>query len=124
MVEMGPDRLHHAFWRYFDSEHRLHEPGNEFEDVIHQYYIYMDRELGETMDALPDDTSVIVVSDHGAKGMHGAICINEYLIEEGLLSVKEYPDEPQRLTTENIDWDHTKVWGDGGYRPGQAARVG
>ena len=32
-----------------------------------------------------------------------------------LLSVKEYPDEPQRLTTENIDWDRTKVWGDGGY---------
>jgi predicted AlkP superfamily phosphohydrolase/phosphomutase len=115
MVEMGPDRLHHAFWRYFDSEHRLHEPGNEFEDVIHQYYVYMDGELGQTLDSLPADASVIVVSDHGAKGMHGAVCINEYLIEEGLLSVKEYPDQPQRLTTDNIDWDRTKVWGDGGY---------
>jgi len=115
MVEMGPDRLHHAFWRFSDSEHRLHEPGNEFEDVIHQYYLYMDRELGETLDALPDDTSVIVVSDHGAKGMHGAVCINEYLIEEGLLSVKQYPDKPERLSTDNIDWNRTKVWGDGGY---------
>jgi predicted AlkP superfamily phosphohydrolase/phosphomutase len=115
MVEMGPDRLHHAFWRYHDPEHRLYEPGSPFEHVIHQYYVYMDQELGETLDSLPADTSVIVVSDHGAKGMHGAVCINEYLIEEGLLAVKNYPDEPQRLSSDNIDWDHTKVWGDGGY---------
>lgn len=115
MVEMGPDRLHHAFWRYHDPEHRLYEPGNEYEDVIHQYYLYMDQELGETLDSLPPDVSVIVVSDHGAKGMHGAICINEYLIQEGLLAVKEYPDEPTRLSSDNIDWDNTRVWGDGGY---------
>ncbi len=115
MVEMGPDRLHHAFWRYHDPDHRLYEKGNEFEDVIHQYYLYMDSEVGKTLDALPADTSVMVISDHGAKGMHGAVCINEYLIQEGLLAVKEYPNEPERLGTANIDWDNTKVWGDGGY---------
>jgi predicted AlkP superfamily phosphohydrolase/phosphomutase len=115
MVEMGPDRLHHAFWRYHDPDHRLYEKGSEFEDVIHQYYLYMDEEVGKTLDALPADTSVMVISDHGAKGMHGAVCINEYLIQEGLLAVKEYPSEPKRLGTENIDWDNTKAWGDGGY---------
>jgi predicted AlkP superfamily phosphohydrolase/phosphomutase len=115
MVEMGPDRLHHAFWRYFDPEHRLYEPGNPYEDVVHQYYVYMDREIGETLDVLGDDVSVIVISDHGAKGMHGAVCINEYLIQEGLLSVKHYPDKPERLTADNIDWDGTRAWGDGGY---------
>ncbi len=115
MVEMGPDRLHHAFWRYHDPEHRLYEPGSEFEDVIHQYYVYMDTELGATLDTLAPDTSVIVVSDHGAKGMHGAVCINEWLIEEGLLAVKNYPETPERLGTDNIDWEKTRVWGDGGY---------
>jgi predicted AlkP superfamily phosphohydrolase/phosphomutase len=115
MVEMGPDRLHHAFWRYHDPDHRLYEKGSEFEDVIHQYYLYMDEEVGKTLDALPADTSVMVISDHGAKGMHGAVCINEYLIQEGLLAVKEYPSEPKRLGNENIDWDNTKAWGDGGY---------
>ena len=28
MVEMGPDRMHHGFWKYMDPEHRKHEPGN------------------------------------------------------------------------------------------------
>ncbi len=115
MVEMGPDRLHHAFWRYHDETHRLYEPGNEFADAMHDYYLYMDEEIGRTLDALPANTSVIVVSDHGAKKMDGGICINEFFIKEGLLSLKEYPQEPTKLKTNMIDWENTKVWGEGGY---------
>jgi predicted AlkP superfamily phosphohydrolase/phosphomutase len=115
MVEMGPDRMHHGFWRYCDKEHRLYEPGNPYEDVLHQYYLHMDEEIGRVVDALPADTSVIIVSDHGAKGLEGAICINEYLINEGLLGVKSYPSDITRLKPNMIDWPRTKVWGEGGY---------
>ncbi|MDH3198689.1 MAG: alkaline phosphatase family protein, partial [Candidatus Krumholzibacteria bacterium] len=115
MVEMGPDRLHHAFWRYADETHRLYEPGNPFASAIHDYYVYMDREIGRTVDALPEDASVILVSDHGAKKMNGAVCINEWLIKEGLLALKAYPDEPTKLKTSMIDWTKTRVWGEGGY---------
>jgi len=115
MVEMGPDRLHHAFWRYGDPNHRLYEPGSEFESAIHDYYLYLDKEIGETLEALPKDTSVIVVSDHGAKSMQGAICINEWLIKEGLLTLKEYPSSRTKLRTDMIDWDRTRAWGEGGY---------
>jgi predicted AlkP superfamily phosphohydrolase/phosphomutase len=27
-VDMGPDRLHHGFWKYFDPKHHKHEPGH------------------------------------------------------------------------------------------------
>jgi len=115
MVEMGPDRLHHAFWRYFDSSHRLFEPGNQFEDAMRAYYLYMDEEIGRTVDALPADTSVIVVSDHGAKKMNGGICINEFFMREGLLALKEEPEKPTKLRTGMIDFSRTKAWGEGGY---------
>ncbi len=115
MVEMGPDRIHHGFWRYGDRGHRLYEPGNPYENVIRDYYRYLDQEIGKVLDALPAETSVMIVSDHGAKGMKGGICINEFFIREGLLKVKDYPDTPTALKTENIDWAHTKVWGEGGY---------
>ncbi len=39
MVEMGPDRLHHGFWRYCDPTHRLYEPGNPYRHVLHDYYV-------------------------------------------------------------------------------------
>jgi predicted AlkP superfamily phosphohydrolase/phosphomutase len=115
MVEMGTDRMHHGFWRFGDRSHRLYQPGNPYENVIHDYYVYLDREIGALLNELPADTSVVVVSDHGAKGMKGGVCINEYLISEGWLSVKDYPDAPAQLKTENIDWAKTRVWGEGGY---------
>ncbi|MDX1747237.1 MAG: alkaline phosphatase family protein, partial [Halobacteriales archaeon] len=37
-VDMGPDRLHHAFWQYADPDHVLYEPGNPFEHAMRDYY--------------------------------------------------------------------------------------
>jgi predicted AlkP superfamily phosphohydrolase/phosphomutase len=115
MVEMGPDRIHHGFWRFSDREHRLYEPGNPWENVIHDYYVYLDGQIGALVGALPTETSVMIVSDHGAKGMKGGVCINEFFLREELLAVKDYPSQPIQLKTQNIDWSRTKVWGEGGY---------
>ncbi len=115
-VDMGPDRLHHGFWRYCDTEHRLYEPGNPYENVLLDYYITLDRKIGKLLGEVDlDSTTVLVVSDHGAKGMHGGICVNEWLMQEGYLRLKEAPVEPGRLRMDAIDWPATRVWGEGGY---------
>ncbi len=114
MVEMGPDRLQHGFWRYCDPTHRLYEPGNPYEQVLHDYYVSVDQEIGRTVEAA-GEASVMVVSDHGAQAMEGAICINEWLQQAGYLTLKEQPTGQTRLTAEMIDWPKTKAWGEGGY---------
>jgi len=115
MVEMGPDRLQHGFWRYCDPEHRLFEAGNPYEHVLHDYYVAVDAEIGRTLEAAGEGASIMVVSDHGAKAMDGAICINEWLQREGYLTLKEQPKSRTRLTPDMIDWPKTKAWGEGGY---------
>jgi len=115
LVEMGPDRIHHGFWRYHDPAHRLYQPGNPYENVIHDYYVYLDEEIGKTLELASQDTAVLVVSDHGAKTMVGAICINEWLQREGYLRLKQQPQEQMPLKTEMIDWSRTMAWGEGGY---------
>jgi predicted AlkP superfamily phosphohydrolase/phosphomutase len=115
LVEMGIDRIHHGFWRFFDRSHRLYEPGNRYEHAIRDYYRALDTALGETIAAAGDEWSVMVVSDHGAKTMHGAICINEWLQRQGYLTLREQPQQQMRLTPEMIDWEHTRAWGEGGY---------
>ncbi len=115
IVEMGIDRIHHGFWRFFDKTHRLYEPGNPYENAIYDYYRALDEEIGRTMDIIDDNTTVMVVSDHGAKPMKGAICINEWLQKEGLLVLKEKPKQQMRMTMDMVDWDKTRVWGEGGY---------
>jgi len=115
MVEMGIDRIHHSFWRFFDSGHRLYQPNNPYQDVVQNYYVYIDQEIGKLLNELDDKTSVIVVSDHGAKRMQGAICVNEWLQKMGWLKLKEKPKEMTKLKMDNIDWERTRVWSEGGY---------
>ena len=115
MVEMGTDRIHHGFWQFMDPSHVLHQPGTPFQDAIRQYYIYLDREVGTLLERADDDTLVMVVSDHGAKRMDGAICLNDWLIREGYLHLLDTPATPRRLEPDEVDWDRTRAWGEGGY---------
>jgi predicted AlkP superfamily phosphohydrolase/phosphomutase len=115
MVEMGTDRIHHAFWKFIDKSHAKYEPGNAWERSIPDYYEYVDREIGQLLQDVPEDASVLVVSDHGAKAMDGGICINEWLVKQGYLVLKEYPKKPSRFNDLAVDWTRTKAWSEGGY---------
>jgi predicted AlkP superfamily phosphohydrolase/phosphomutase len=115
MVEMGTDRVHHGFWRFSDSEHRLHEPGNRFESALLDYYRALDDKIARLLRFADDDTAVLLVSDHGAKRIDGGICVNEWLRGEGYLVLKEDPTEPVPLRPDMVDWSRTTAWGEGGY---------
>ncbi|MCK4478490.1 alkaline phosphatase family protein [Candidatus Bathyarchaeota archaeon] len=114
-VEIGVDRVHHAFWKFFDKEHHLYKPNNRYEDVILDYYKLIDSEIGELLKLTDDDTSVIIVSDHGAKRMIGAFCVNQWLIEKEYLKLKKTPPAGTSLTKTEVDWSKTRAWGWGGY---------
>ena len=114
-VIIGLDRFHHAFWKYYDKSHHKFEPGNVFETAMKNFYKFLDKEIGEVLDLLDEDTIVFVVSDHGAKAMKGCICVNMALEKLGLLVFKERPLPGTRLKDELIDWNKTYAWGWGGY---------
>jgi len=115
-VEVGLDRAHHAFWKYFDKEHPRHEKHPVLSKVIPNYYRLIDEWFGEVRKVLPKDTIIVVASDHGAKAMKGAFVVNQWLIEEGYLRLKEKPKKKGiDLSGEMIDWEHTIAWGWGGY---------
>ena len=112
-VEIGVDRAHHAFWKYYDKEHHLYQEHPEYSNVIPNYYKMVDDEIGKILSILPKDTAVMLVSDHGVKRMKGAFAINDYLAKEGLLRFEKKPKPGTRLGC--IDWSKTVAWGWGGY---------
>lgn len=116
VVEMGTDRIHHAFWEYMDPDH-VHYPGphNPFERAIHDYYVYLDGQIARLLERVNEETILMVVSDHGARMMEGGFVINEWLRQEGLLVLNEKPEHPLPVEKANIDWSRTKVWSSGGY---------
>jgi predicted AlkP superfamily phosphohydrolase/phosphomutase len=115
MVEIGVDRIQHAFWAYMDETHRNYQPGNNYQNAILEYYQFVDSQIGELLKLADKTTTVFVVSDHGAQKMEGSICINEWLIKEGYLVLHEMPKAPTPFAKLKIDWSNTRAWGDGGY---------
>ncbi len=113
-VEIGLDRLHHAFWKFFDPDHPRHVPNSEFADVAERYYRLLDEGIGRLVRAA-GDAVVLVVSDHGAKAMTGAFAVNEWLADNGYLALEERPSEQTDLKEAKVNWEQTIAWGWGGY---------
>lgn len=114
-VEIGLDRLHHGFWQYHDPQHVLYEPNSPFADAITDYYLELDDEIGRVLECLTEETAILIVSDHGAQRLDGGFCINQWLVDQGLLVLDETPREPTPFSKLRVNWSRTKVWSEGGY---------
>ena len=89
--------------------------GTPYEQGFRDYYRYLDGEVGALIEGLDDTTALLVVSDHGAQAMHGGIQVNEWLMQEGYLSLIDPPTTPTPFGKLQVDWPNTRVWADGGY---------
>jgi predicted AlkP superfamily phosphohydrolase/phosphomutase len=115
-VEIGLDRIQHGFWQYHDPLHVSYPgPGNPYETVVRDYYRLVDAEVAALLELLDDETTVLVVSDHGAQRLDGGFCINQWLIDRGLLALRSRPAQPTPLSKLDVDWARTAAWGEGGY---------
>ena len=113
--EIGFDRLHHAFWKFYDPTHPKYVKGNEYEGVFEEYYSMADERIGRLLEIFGEDCVSFVLSDHGSKGMQGAFCVNEWLAKEGYLVYSKPPSSVTELEKAEVDWSKTKAWGWGGY---------
>ena len=89
-----PDRFHGSFWDLTEPEWDLTEENIEsFQNLIDEFHIKADSILGETIESMGGDPSVIVISDHG---QHAArrpnIFVDSYRLLELLDLLKFDPD--------------------------------
>ena len=116
-VMIGTDRLQHMLWRHFDPKHRRFIKNSPHKNALKEYYIYLDKKLGEILALLDKDTDILIVSDHGMIRQEGKININNWLIKEGYLVLKVKPQqgEKQRFDLNLVDMDKTLVYATGAY---------
>jgi predicted AlkP superfamily phosphohydrolase/phosphomutase len=114
--EIGPDRIHHAFWKFFDPAHPRFQDAPRLRALAEEYYARLDHEIGEFLDLLDPEVRVMFLSDHGSQAMEGCFCINDWLIERGYLALRRGP-VPAGTPIEQalVDWPRTQAWGAGGY---------
>jgi predicted AlkP superfamily phosphohydrolase/phosphomutase len=82
------DIAQHCFWSFMDSSHPLHNrhDAEEFGDTILETYRHMDQILGEIRNRLSDDTTLMLMSDHGAGPLRSVVNLNKWLEENGWLT--------------------------------------
>ncbi len=84
------DVMQHAMWRFMDESHPRHQP-SAFGHAIQEGYARVDRAIGRMLDQVSDDTIVMVMSDHGFGPLHAIVNLNNYLMEKGLLKLRNDP---------------------------------
>jgi predicted AlkP superfamily phosphohydrolase/phosphomutase len=92
VVFRDTDTVASFFWHDMDPTHPLHDPERAatFGNVILDHYRQLDRIIGLMVEAIDEETSVLVVSDHGSGPLYAEISLNKWLLDLGLLQFKAH----------------------------------
>ena len=80
-VFMTTDRVNHFLFRDYERD-------GENRDAFLEFYEKVDSYLGRLREALPDDVTMVVASDHGFTSLDYEVHFNAWLREEGWLSYR------------------------------------
>ncbi len=106
------DQVSHVLWQTLDPGHPAYDAERDprYADVIPGIYEQLDAVVGATLERIGDDTTLVVMSDHGFTSWRRVMHLNEWLKERGYL-VLEDPDRPDPGLFRNVDWSRTRAYG-------------
>ena len=111
-VFVAPDRLQHAFWKYLDPgapEFGLAE-AEFFRSAFERCYRRLDDLIGELLQGSSEDTTIMVVSDHGFGPLYKDVYLNRWLIDHSFLRLKEPSPDKGSAFFDSVGWSQTKAY--------------
>ncbi|RKZ19649.1 hypothetical protein DRQ50_01640 [bacterium] len=107
----SPDQSCHVFWRSFDEDSPTHAAADPAQrNRVRDLYVVLDGALGEAMDTVGDDVTIMVISDHGFAPYHRSFHVNAWLREHGYLVLKQGVEPGQTEFLMGIDWSRTRAY--------------
>lgn len=106
------DQLAHIFWRDMDPLHPGRKPDQigKYDNVIFDTYEEMDARLGEAFEVMDENDVLIVMSDHGFCSFRRGFNVNNWLVENGYMTVKDLGRRGREQGLFNIRFDKTQVY--------------
>jgi predicted AlkP superfamily phosphohydrolase/phosphomutase len=108
VVFTSVDTVQHFFWQYMDRTHPQHDAvgAAKYGEAILRVYQRIDEIIAKLIGSLPEDTAVLLMSDHGFHPTSARIVhINRYLFDLGLLRLHDSSQQwyhPQTLIQATI----------------------
>lgn len=121
-VYESTDRFQHMFYRLIDPTHPYYDPelAAKYGNAIRDVYIRCDKIVGKALQYADENTTVMVVSDHGFHSFRKAVNLNTWLVMNGYMHLygqdESGPDYKLADLFDkgqfwvNTDWSKTKAY--------------
>jgi len=101
MIVLGvTDNVQHVLWNYLDPRHQDYYVPRAagYREVLYGYYEKADAFLGTLLDRVDDDTTVLIMSDHGFGSTRPGLFLPQLLMDLDMLRYKSGSRATQRGT--------------------------
>lgn len=87
IVFEATDRVQHTMWKYFDDNHPDYtdENNQKFGSLLAETYRDLDSKIGELVDMVPENATVVLMSDHGFGPLHKGFRLESWLAQNDYL---------------------------------------
>ena len=83
------DRVQHRMWKYMDPENPMTNPAHlRIKELLKHFWQHLDTAVGELLRTVDEETTLLVVSDHGFGTQDETFYVNRWLHDHGFLKLK------------------------------------
>ena len=103
----------HMMWRWMDAKHPQYDESAaaQYGSAIAEFYQQIDQVLGEVLPKLDDDTTLLVLSDHGFAPYFRSFNLNTWLLNNGYIRLRKDVAFESAEPLSNVDWSQTRAYG-------------
>jgi predicted AlkP superfamily phosphohydrolase/phosphomutase len=103
------DQNSHMLWFLDDPDHPIYEKelAEKYGDTLREVYLNMDEVVGTLLEKADDDTTLIVMSDHGFAPYYRSFNLGTWLKDNGYVTLT---DDTAGEFYMNVDWRRTTAY--------------
>ena len=106
------DQNSHMLLRNMDPAHPLYDPkaSPEVKEAIYDYYCSMDDVLKATLSKMNNNSTLIILSDHGFAPFTREFNLSTWLVENGFSAMTDPTKMEENEYFDFVDWSKTKAY--------------
>jgi predicted AlkP superfamily phosphohydrolase/phosphomutase len=100
-------------WRLTDPSHPAYDAAlaAQYGTALEQFYQQLDQVLGEVLAKIDNQTTLLVLSDHGFAPYRRSFNLNTWLLQNGYIALKAGAAPSANEPFAELDWSHTRAYG-------------
>jgi predicted AlkP superfamily phosphohydrolase/phosphomutase len=103
----------HMMWRLTDPSHPAYDAAlaTQYGSSLEEFYQQLDQVLGEVLPRVDENTTLLVLSDHGFAPYRRSFNLNTWLLNNGYITLQagSAPDVNEPFA--EVDWARTRAYG-------------